>query len=232
VLAGSGYVALFTARQADWTNESGNNWNDKEIMTTGGSNIWVCMVGNQDQFGDFDTFRKEVQNAYLNISGVGSLNQLECSFDIPRATSPAGKSPRLELFYDDRIGRFAGDDIELDNFPRFENQYTTQLIGSGYPGTGLRPQVGHFTSQDAVGFGSTGYRITHPITGLSLEHDTAAPSRSHSSQEEQAKAAAATGSQRLQNGSLTPIRRPRGASSLHPLSHPKINLSSIRRRIP
>jgi hypothetical protein len=232
VLAGSGYVALFTARQADWTNESGNNWNDKEIMTTGGSNIWVCMIGNQDQFGDFDTFRKEIQNAYLNISGVGSLNQLECSFDIPRAVSPPGKSPRLELFYDDRIGRFAGDDIELDNFPRFENPYLAQLIAVGYPGSGLRPQVGHFTTQNSVGFGSTGYSITHPITGLTLVHDVTAPSRTHTSQADQSQQQASV--RRLQDGNLTPVRRPPRSLPIrqHPLTHPRLDVASIRRRIP
>jgi len=232
VLVGSGYVALFTAIQADWTNESGNAWNDKEIMASGGSNIWVCMIGNQDQFGDFDTFCKEVQNAYLNISGVSfaSVNQLECSFDIPRAASPAGTSPRLELFYDDKKGRFAGADIELDNFPRFENQYMTQMVAVGPSGSGLRPQVEHFTTRDSVGFGSTAYRITHPITGLTLDHDISAPSRSHTSQSDQTKLKVPA--QRLFDGSLTVVRRPRRPSGPRPIKHPQLDLSGIRRRKP
>jgi hypothetical protein len=235
VLTGSGYVALFTARQAEWTNESGNNWNNKEITTTGGSNIWVCMIGNQEQFGDFETFRQEIQNAYLNISGVGSVNQLECSFDIPRASSPPGKSPRLELFYDDRVGRFAGDDIELDNFPRFENQYVAQLVAGGGPGSGLRPQVEHFTTQNSVGFGSTGYRISHPVTGLTLDHNTTLPSRIYNSQADLADLAnqGAAPQRRLQNGSLTPIRRQqKPAVRARPLTHQELDVSSIRRRTP
>ena len=114
VNVGSGYIALFTAKQADWTNEPGNNWNDKEIMTKGGSNIWACKIGNRKQFGDFDTFRDKVLNAYLDVSGVGSLSQLHCRFD-----SPDG--PVLELFYDDRIAYFNYEYAPLGglNFARF-----------------------------------------------------------------------------------------------------------------
>jgi hypothetical protein len=225
--AGSGYVALFSALKCDWTNESGNAWNGKEIMTHGDSNIWVCVIGNQQQFGSFDTFRQEVLNAYLNISGLGGLDQLECSFDIPRASSPPGASPRLEAFYDDRKGRFAGNDIELDNFPRFENKYVAQMVTRGPLGSGLRPQVESFGTQNSVGFGSTSYRIMHPATGLSLDHDLTTPARSHTSQTDQPGASP----RRLVSGSLTAVRRPnRRTQPERPLVHPKLDRSGIRRR--
>ena len=175
---GSGYVALFTARSANWTNEQGNIWNNKEIMTEGGRNIWVCIIGNEKQFGSFDTFREEVLNSYLNVS----LTSLECSFDIPRVIAPPGRSPRLELFYNSRTGKFAGDNIDLDNFQRFENKYTSQMVTTPPRGGGTRPQVEGFATIHSVPFGSLGYTITHPATGLMLDHNLVTPSRAHTSQ--------------------------------------------------
>lgn len=244
VKAGSGYVALFSATEADWTNAPGNNWNDKEIMTKPpgvnllkSSNIWISVVGNEKQFNDagdgkqFDAFCDEIRNAYLNVSGVGSLNELECSFDIPRASAPAGKSPRLELFYDSKTGRFAGDNLQLDKFPRFENRYTTQMVATGPSGSGLRPQVEGFTTVNSVGFGSSGYTITHPITGLTLDHDTVGPTRRHTSQQDAAQQKAR--SKRLRDGSLVPIRRsPFHDPRRQTLTPPQLDLSSIRRRKP
>jgi hypothetical protein len=246
VKVGSGYVALFSAIEADWTNEMGNSWNDREIMTKSsvrnylaGSNIWISVVGNEHQFADvaggkeFDTFCEEIQNAYLHVSGVGSIYDLECSFDIPRASAPGGRSPRLELFYggDSKTGRFAGDDIPLDNFPRFENRYVTQMIATGPTGSGLRPQVEGFSTSKSVGFGSSSYRITHPATGLTLDHDTSTPTRRYISQRDQAQQNAP--SRRLQNDSLSTIRRSRSEPARqHPLTHPHLDRSIIRRRTP
>jgi hypothetical protein len=243
---GSGYVALFSAIKADWTNEAGNNWNDKEIMTElpgvnflEGSNIWISVVGNERQFGEvangkqFDTFCEEIQNAYLHVSGVGSVNQLECSFDIPRATAPAGRFPRLELFYGDasKAGRFAGDDIALDNFPRFENRYVTQMVAIAPSGGGLRPQVEGFATAKSVGFGSTAYRISHPPTGLVLDHNTTAPERRLTSQLDAVSQGARF--RRLHDNSLAPIRRSRPqAARQHPLQHPHLERSTIRKRTP
>lgn len=242
VEVGSGFVALFSATEGDWTSEDGNAWNDKEIKTRApganvlkGSNIWVCVVSSQAQYKDagagkeYDAFCQEVANAYLHISGVGSPYGLECSFDVPRAAAPAGSSPRLELFYDDRKGRFAGSDLELDNFPRFENRYVSQMIATAPAGSGLRPQVEGFGRSQSVGFGSTGYGLQHPATGLTLEHDTAAPARQHTSQAEQ-KATAQL--QRLRDG-LTAVRHtPKQMERTRPFARPKLDTTSIRRRHP
>ena len=223
---GSGYVALFSAVEADWTNEAGNNWNDKEIMVNAGSNVWICLIGNETQFGSYETFKRETLAAYLNVSGVGSLNGIECSFDIPRANAPDGRSPRLELFYGDRRGRFAGDDLQLDEFPRFENRYTTQLVPVRPAASGLRPQVEGFASQPGISFGSRGYTFTHPPTGLTLDHDLDTPSRTHTSQQPPASSGRLT--RRLVDGSLTPYRRVPGQPA-HPLAHPAPPSLRVRR---
>jgi hypothetical protein len=192
-------------------------------------------VGSEAQYGDvkpgkeFDTFCDEIQSAYLHVSGVGSPYGLECSFDVPRANAPAGRSPRLELFYDDAVGKFAGDEIQLDDFPRFENQYTGQLITTGPVGSGLRPQVEGFAKTNAVGFGSTAYTIQHPVTGLLLDHDITVPERRHTQQEK----ASAAASRRLQDGGLAAARRVgTKPARAHPLQHPRLDRSSIRSRRP
>ncbi len=240
---GSGYVALFSATPGDWTNEDGNNWNNKEIKTDPpgvnalkGSNIWICVVSSEAQYSDagagkeYDTFCQEVANAYLNISGVGSLNGLECSFDIPRAQAPSGITPRLELFYDDKQAKFAGSDIAFDDFGRWENQYVSTLRTTAPSGSGLQPQVEGFAASHSTAFGSTSYTFAHPATGLTLTHDTSVPSRTHTSQADQNKQANA---KRLE-GSLTAIRNlpAKQAARARPFARPKLDLSGIRRRIP
>jgi hypothetical protein len=121
--------------------------------------------------------------------------------------------------------------LQLDNFPRFENRYTTQMVATGPAGSGLRPQVEGFTTVKGVGFGSTGYRISHPPTGLFLDHDTSAPSRRVNSQEDRAFKDAAS-SRRL-DGGLSTVRRPRANPARdRPFIHPSFDRPTIRKRTP
>jgi hypothetical protein len=243
VKTGSGYVALFSATPGDWTDEDGNAWNGKEIKTDApganvlkGSNIWICVVSSEAEYADagagkeYDTFCAEVANAYLHISGVGSPYQLECSFDIPRAKCPAGTTPRLELFYDDGKGRFAGTDIPLDGFPRFENRYVSMIVATPPQHAGLGPQVEGFSKSQSVGFGSTGYGFQHPSTGLTLEHDTATPSRTFTTQADQQQASR----RKRLSQDLSATRRvaPQPAPRRRALTAPRLDLSRIRRRTP
>jgi hypothetical protein len=186
-----GFVALFSARKTRWTNEDGNLWNDRELLAEGGSNIWICHIGNTTLFRPsarsgaheaFEVFKKETMAAYLTISGVGSWNQVHASFDIPRAQARNGNSPRLELFAGDHKGRFAGEDLVLDEFPRFENRYGT------------------------VAWGDRRYRFLHEQTGLYLSHDLDTPRREHNHQLDTSVANQAR-ARRLRNGSLTAVRR-------------------------
>ena len=167
-----GFVALYSARKVDWDDK---DFAGKELYAEGGSNIWICVVGNTKRFDQsgkggsenvyveetaklaFARFKDEVYGAYLLVSGVGSWNQLHCSFDIPRASAPAGCSPRLELFYDDDEGRFAGKKLPLDGFPRFDNKY------------------------GRADWGARRYDIVHPL-GLSLTHDLDGVKRPHTAQ--------------------------------------------------
>lgn len=166
---GSGYVALFSAREADWTEEG--YWKDKEISVDGSTNIWVCLVGNEKTFSSFEAFKSATRDTYMNISGLGEPGQLECTFDIPdpQRKRNGQSSRRLELFYSDRKGRLDGADMQLDDFPRFENRYIQTRVG-GPP--------------SSVDFGNSSYTIWHPSTELTLIHDVDHVMRVHTKQDE------------------------------------------------
>lgn len=205
---GEGYVALFSARKAGWTTEG--VWKDKELVAEGGANIWICHIGNAEMFAPFRpplspaeardmqdpsylarqgfrAFKDETLAARLNISGVGSTNQLQASFDIPRAKAPQGRTPRLELFFDDRVGKFAGDNLAIDEFPQYENRY----VGT-------------------VPWGATRYTIKHPPTGLELTHDLVKAERPFTTQP--TAVAGVPAPPRRLHDSLTPVRRSRPAA--------------------
>lgn len=207
---GSGYVALFSARKVRWTADG--PWKDKELRAEGGSNIWVCLVGNEATFGSFENFRQKTLRSYLHISGVGSALGLQCTFDIPDPdpqASPGKARHRLELFYhggDDGEGHLDGKTLPLDDFPRFENRYVQQLDGAGNPLPG-----------SAVPWGAGRYAIRHARTGLRLVHDLEAAkghnfnpdlARRHNRQRD-LETQASLEERRLQAGSLTTIRLPR-----------------------
>lgn len=226
---GQGFVALFSARKVTFTSDG--NWKDKELNAPGGSNIWICHIGNQTMFARpftvplspaqaqamnqpdylaskaFGIFKDETLAAYLNISGVGSWNQLEASFDLPRATAPSGSSPRLELFYDDAVGRFAGTDIPLDEFPRFDNRYMDADSFTYQPSSmgGLSPQVQRPSQNHTVAWDSRRWSMRHDQTGLSLTHDLDGPTRQFDRQVP--PTASEPMPRRLVDGGLSTVRR-------------------------
>jgi hypothetical protein len=189
----AGFVALYSARPVDFTSDG--PWKDKELIAAGSTNVWICVVGNTTMFGTpaqppddpgpadsaaFANFKDQVMNAYLHVSGLGSVAQVECSFDIPGAEAPPGRSPRLELFYSGETGRFAGDDLPLDDYPKFRNKYV-----------------------DAK-WGETSYTITHPQTSLTLFHDLKAPRRVF---DRQISAPAAASKDPFRRPSIPPFRQ-------------------------
>ncbi len=185
----AGYVALYSAKPLAWQTQG--PWTDKELIADGNANIFVCLVGNEAKFGSFDAFQQQVKSAYLHVSGVDGLAGLECSFDVPGETAPAGSAPRLELFYDDARGRFAGSDLDLDLFPRWDAPYAT------------------------VPWKSQNYTISHPGTGLTVTHDLSHVVRSFTAQP--VPPAPQPLPRRLSDGSLTPVRRFQSAAGPAPV---------------
>src|SRR5262249_24372063 len=136
---GEGYIALFSARKVYWKRDgrfdddpapppASGKMKDGRVTSTElraeeGSNIWICVIGNATRNGTFGGFKEAVRDSYLNISGVSSLNQLECTFDVPRGRAPFAGGFRLELFDSDEEAHIDGKRLDLDEFPRFENRY-------------------------------------------------------------------------------------------------------------
>ena len=169
-----GYIALYSARRVKWVRDSrfdgdptadGTGQVGADVFTTtelraeDGSNIWVCAIGSAARYGSFDAFKRGVRDAYLHISGVGSLNQLQCTFDMPPGRDATIGGYRLELFYDDDEARVDGRKMETDSFPRFENKYVAGR------------------QQGRVAWGERSYRIAHDKLGHWVEHDLASVER-------------------------------------------------------
>ncbi|TMQ06553.1 MAG: hypothetical protein E6J91_37630 [Deltaproteobacteria bacterium] len=170
-----GYVALCSARTVHWLRDERfdgdpdpaspgatlgqGRFTSTELRAEDGSNIWVCAIGSRTQFGSFEAFTAAINKAYLNFSGVGAVGQLECTFDMPAAEGTDEPGFRWELFFDDDEAHLNGDVRLLDAYPRFEGRY----VEGKTPGR--------------VEWQETSYRITHPITGLWVSHDTTAVRR-------------------------------------------------------
>lgn len=165
-----GYVALCSARRVKWIRDARfdgdpdpmspdgtmeKRFTSTELRAEDGSNIWICAVGTRAQFGSFGEFAAKIGEAYLNFSGVGSIEQLECTFDMPDADGTGEPGFRWELFFDDDEAHLNGAVRKLDRYPRFEGRY----ISGKSPGR--------------VEWRETSYRIEHPITGLWVSHDIA-----------------------------------------------------------
>jgi hypothetical protein len=112
--AGDSYVALFSAREATWTD--GGPWKDREIRAEGDTNVFVIQIGGPPQFNSFEAFVAAVGRARVHVSGLHNpLSQLECSYDVPRGE-------RFELHYEDGP-RYGGEPFSDDEFPRTHNPF-------------------------------------------------------------------------------------------------------------
>jgi hypothetical protein len=111
--AGDSYVALFSALETNWTDNG--PWKDKEIRAEGPSNIFITQIGSAEEFGNFEAFVAAVSHARVQISGLHSIGELECSYDIPHGE-------RLELHYESG-SRYGGRALLDDEFPRMRNPF-------------------------------------------------------------------------------------------------------------
>ena len=121
------YIGVFSA-QHDCDFTKSGDWIGKEIVCNGLRNVFIVQVGNNHggKFSSFDDFIAKATGARINISkGVRSpvldaigLSDVEASYDIPGGG-------RLELHYDQHHPRLNGQVYCDEDFPRFENPYTT-----------------------------------------------------------------------------------------------------------
>lgn len=106
--AGDSYVGLFCALETTWTDNG--PWKDKEIRVAGDTNVFITQIGCREEFGSFERFVAKVSAARVNVSGLHTSAQLQCSYDVPFGE-------RLELHYDDGP-RYGGEPLQDDGYPR------------------------------------------------------------------------------------------------------------------
>ena len=139
---GEGYVGVYSAQPC--RSVRAGTWAGKDILCAGLRNAFVIQVGSQKTYGSFDNFVKACTNARIFIgAGIRSkipldrndfsnpLGSLVVNFDSPDpvlAATPGGN--RLQIDYSRREVRFANVPFDVQNFPRFENPYTTTPWGA------------------------------------------------------------------------------------------------------
>jgi hypothetical protein len=125
---GNGYVGLYSNEGYDSGSGANNDW----VSSGSWTNVYVCQVGNPAEFGSFENFKNQVTAAriYIHYPHFGDWSPVYCGYDIP------GKG-RLELHYGDRPA-FNGQQFSVDDFPRYENPYTSVPWGLG--AVGIRHQ--------------------------------------------------------------------------------------------
>lgn len=105
---GEGYLALRSQQPYRWQNAPGEDC-DREIITDGTQNIWICELGRRATNGDFGNFVEQIRTADLHFDRLRvqyhspSQGQLEFSWGGP-------------LLQD-------GQPVPLGNYPRYDNPY-------------------------------------------------------------------------------------------------------------
>ncbi len=156
-----GFIALFSAIPVRWNEDLDSAWYGKELRADGSRNVWVCMVGNEHEFGSFEHFIQTVLDSPIAVVGVRTARPLRCEFAVPSIV--AGQLQHRILAVDHTSGEATLDGalLDLDGFARFENRYVTSNPGG------------------KVRWGAQSYEIRHDVAGRFLRHDLSAVTRTH-----------------------------------------------------
>lgn len=113
--AGSGYIALFSARGMKTL--AGSPYGHRELVADGEDNIWITIVGDRATYHTFTEFHDDVLAATLNVD----VDDLACSITMPDPGSAKSgqKGNKFEVSWDDGA-KIDGKKIETDGWPRFE----------------------------------------------------------------------------------------------------------------
>jgi hypothetical protein len=163
-----GFVALFSGQGGDWTSDRKDDWKDKEIIADGDRNIFIIQIGNEDEYGSYEDFKRRVKSARVHINGLNwKLSDFQCSYDIPRTLKHGGGNDRLELHYDldeDQV-RLNGQPFDDNCHPRFETNYVKggRVLWDQYHYT-IR-LGGHSLTHDFRGLVEMGLKLVRSING-------------------------------------------------------------------
>lgn len=109
-----GYVALYS--QNGYYHSERSGFQDCELVCDGKENIWICQMGNQKEYGSFQTFVSRVLGSNVQFDG-------DCvSYNSPHGVLRVGWEQDFTC---------DGKQITIANYKRFDNPYCTSEYGSG-----------------------------------------------------------------------------------------------------
>jgi len=105
---GEAYIGIWSQKPARWV-ETGE-YAGNELIAEGKENIWICEMGNSENYQSFEDFMDQVSDA-----GIAS-NGLEVVYESPSQES-------LSFGWDNSLFK-DGKEIVLNEYPRYFNHYT------------------------------------------------------------------------------------------------------------
>jgi hypothetical protein len=141
---------------------AGAAFSSTELRAENGSNVWVCIIGSSRRHGSFAAFKQSVRDTYLDVSGVGTLNDLACVVDVPTGVDRTVGGFRLDVQDDDDSARVDDAPLPVDELPLMANRY----VSGAKPGR--------------VECGENRYTIRHPQLDLWVDHDATSATRTAS----------------------------------------------------
>ncbi len=106
---GEGYLALRSRNPYHWQTEAGPD-RDREILTPGKTNVWICELGSREDNGGFADFVEAIRSAPLRFDGL-------------RVDYTSPSQGRLQFGWRDPL-RQNERVVSLRDFPRYDNVAT------------------------------------------------------------------------------------------------------------
>jgi hypothetical protein len=119
---GEAYLALWSSDpDADWIPSADpgiGGGGDYDIIANGEKTIWLCELGDAEEYGDFASFRAAIQSAAL----VADADKLTISYDSP-------SQGMIEMGWEGAVLN-KGVEVQLDGYGRYDNPWSQ----SAFPG--------------------------------------------------------------------------------------------------
>ncbi|MBD3253516.1 MAG: hypothetical protein GF383_00405 [Candidatus Lokiarchaeota archaeon] len=112
-----GYIGLYSALPYYWKNPNSEFAHD--VVAEGTKNLWICHMGNKNQYDSFENFVDEILNSELIVK----VKELELIYSAPQAGKISFSWTR-PLTVD-------GKKIPLSNYKRIDNKYCKSEFNSG-----------------------------------------------------------------------------------------------------
>lgn len=110
---GDSYVALYSSEPTYWVS-------DYELRVIGDKNVWIVELGSIEDYNSFEDFQDQVLDAELKIIPESIGYDIEYDSPLRGEATVSWEDP----FYVD------GEQIDLGDYPRFDNEYCYQEFGS------------------------------------------------------------------------------------------------------